>query len=216
MRADRGAVDGASVNAETGAVQLSVIGGGRCSRCVRLRADRAGGRLVPPLVGSTAAANFTDRLPAGRASKASGERLWPSPKTGRWRYGSATWPPDSGEGGGFRRHYARCWRAGAGPAHHRPRIVSGNFGRFLNLPAALGIGLLRLPAARPLWLTWDNGSLEGAALGLALSANSSRIASYLNRLPTSIWPTCRVTLDEFVGASFLPAYQPRLLRADFS
>src|ERR1035441_4536453 len=29
MRADRGAVDGASINAETGAVQLSVIGGGR-------------------------------------------------------------------------------------------------------------------------------------------------------------------------------------------
>src|ERR1019366_1803819 len=68
MRADRGAVDGASINAETGAVQLSVIGGGR------LRGVCGSGliALTDALFRAgwiDRGGQFTDRVPAGRRAE---------------------------------------------------------------------------------------------------------------------------------------------------
>ena len=165
MRADRGAVDGASVNAETGAVQLSVIGGGRvrgvCGSGLIALTDalfRAGW--------IDRGGQFTDRVPTGQRVE------------GKW--GTALALSEDGKVALWERDLASLIRAKAavfagirsllgalGPGPHTidRAIVSGNFGRFLNLPAALGIGLLpSLPLGRYGYV--DNGSLEGAALGL--------------------------------------------------
>lgn len=66
-----------------------------------------------------------------------------------------------------------AWRA-SGERPWERAVVSGNFGRFLNLPAALGIGLLpALPLGRYGYV--GNGSLEGARL--ARAARQSRVLS---------------------------------------
>ena len=165
MRADRGAVDGAAIDAETGALELSVIGGGRVRGRVRIGADRLGRRIIPRRMDRP-------RRPVDRP------RACPSPRGGKMGTGNralggresrpvGTRPgrPDSRQGGGLLRHP----RAGGISRRRRPAIdrviVSGNFGRFLNLPAAVGIGLLPdMPLGRYGYV--DNGSLEGAALGL--------------------------------------------------
>jgi uncharacterized 2Fe-2S/4Fe-4S cluster protein (DUF4445 family) len=215
MRADCGAVDGATVNAETGAVQLSVIGGGR-----------ARGVCGSGLIALTDAlfragwidrgGQFTDRVPAGQRVK------------GKW--GTALALSEDGKVALWERDLASLIRAKAavfagirsllgalGPGPHTidRAIVSGNFGRFLNLPAALGIGLLpSLPLGRYGYV--DNGSLEGAALGLLSREFSAEIAGYLSRVTYVDLADVPGYMDEFVGASFLPHTSPELLRADSS
>ena len=210
MRADRGAVDGASVNAETGEVQLSVIGGGRvrgvCGSGLIALTDalfRAGW--------IDRSGQFTDRLPAGRRVE------------GKW--GAALALSEDGKVALWERDLASLIRAKAavfagirsllgalGPGPHTidRAIVSGNFGRFLNLPAALGIGLLpSLPLGRYGYV--DNGSLEGAALGLLSRQFLAEIAAYLSRVTYVDLADLPGYMDEFVGASFLPHTSPELL-----
>ena len=215
MRADRGAVDGASINAETGAVQLSVIGGGRvrgvCGSGLIALTDalfRAGW--------IDRGGQFTDRVPTGQRVE------------GKW--GTALALSEDGKVALWERDLASLIRAKAavfagirsllgalGPGPHTidRAIVSGNFGRFLNLPAALGIGLLpSLPLGRYGYV--DNGSLEGAALGLLSREFFAEIAAYLSRVTYVDLADVPGYMDEFVGASFLPHTSPELLRADFS
>jgi uncharacterized 2Fe-2S/4Fe-4S cluster protein (DUF4445 family) len=215
MRADRGAVDGASINAETGAVQLSVIGGGRvrgvCGSGLIALTDalfRAGW--------IDRGGQFTDRVPAGRRVE------------GKW--GTALALSEDRKVALWERDLASLIRAKAavfagirsllgalGPGPHTigRAIVSGNFGRFLNLPAALGIGLLpSLPLGRYGYV--DNGSLEGAALGLLSRQFFAEIAGYLSRITYVDLADLPGYMDEFVGASFLPHTSPELLRVDFS
>ncbi|MCX6637826.1 MAG: ASKHA domain-containing protein, partial [Acidobacteria bacterium] len=103
--------------------------------------------------------------------------------------------------------------AGAlGPGAHQVEraIVSGNFGRFLNLPAALGIGLLpSLPLSRYGYV--DNGALEGAALALLSRRFFAEIESYLTKVTYVDLADLPGYMDEFVGASFLPHTSPELL-----
>jgi uncharacterized 2Fe-2S/4Fe-4S cluster protein (DUF4445 family) len=211
MRADRGAVDGASINAETGAVQLSVIGGGRvrgvCGSGLIALTDalfRAGW--------IDRGGQFTDRVPTGRRVE------------GKW--GTALALSEDGKVALWQRDLASLIRAKAavfagirsllgalGPGPHTidRAIVSGNFGRFLNLPAALGIGLLpSLPLGRYGYV--DNGSLEGAALGLLSREFFAEIAGYLSRVTYVDLADVPGYMDEFVGASFLPHTSPELLR----
>jgi uncharacterized 2Fe-2S/4Fe-4S cluster protein (DUF4445 family) len=211
MRADRGAVDGASINAETGAVQLSVIGGGRvrgvCGSGLIALTDalfRAGW--------IDRGGQFTDRLPTGQRVE------------GKW--GTALALSADGKVALWERDLASLIRAKAavfagirsllgalGPGPHTidRAIVSGNFGRFLNLPAALGIGLLpSLPLGRYGYV--DNGSLEGAALGLLSREFFAEIAGYLSRITYVDLADLPGYMDEFVGASFLPHTSPELLR----
>jgi uncharacterized 2Fe-2S/4Fe-4S cluster protein (DUF4445 family) len=213
MRADRGAADGASINAETGAVQLSVIGGGRvrgvCGSGLIALADalfRAGW--------IDRSGQFTDRLPAGRRVE------------GKW--GKALALSEDGKVALWERDLASLIRAkaavfagirsllgalGPGPHTIERAIVSGNFGRFLNLPAALGIGLLpSLPLGHYGYV--DNGSLEGAALGLLSRRFFAEIAGYLGRITYVDLAELPGYMDEFVGASFLPHTSPELLLAN--
>jgi uncharacterized 2Fe-2S/4Fe-4S cluster protein (DUF4445 family) len=211
MRADRGAVDGASVNAETGAVQLSVIGGGRvrgvCGSGLIALTDalfRAGW--------IDRGGQFTRRVPAGQRVE------------GKW--GTALALSEDGKVALWERDLASLIRAKAavfagirsllgalGPGPHTidRAIVSGNFGRFLNLPAALGIGLLpSLPLGRYGYV--DNGSLEGAALALLSRQFFAEIAGYLSRITYVDLADLPGYMDEFVGASFLPHTSPELLQ----
>jgi uncharacterized 2Fe-2S/4Fe-4S cluster protein (DUF4445 family) len=213
MRADRGAVDGASVNAETGAVQLSVIGGGRvrgvCGSGLIALADalfRAGW--------IDRSGQFTARVPAALRVE------------GKW--GTALALSEDGKVALWERDLASLIRAKAavfagirsllgalGPGPHAidRAIVSGNFGRFLNLPAALGIGLLpSLPLGRYGYV--DNGSLEGAALALLSRQFSAETAAYLSRVTYVDLADLPRYMDEFVGASFLPHTSPELLRIE--
>jgi uncharacterized 2Fe-2S/4Fe-4S cluster protein (DUF4445 family) len=211
MRADRGAADGASINAETGAVQLSVIGGGRvrgvCGSGLIALTDalfRAGW--------IDRSGQFTNRLPAGRRVE------------GKW--GTALALSEDGKVALWERDLASLIRAkaavfagirsllgalGPGPHAIERAIVSGNFGRFLNLPAALGIGLLpSLPLGRYGYV--DNGSLEGAALGLLSRQFFAEIAGYLSKITYVDLADLPCYMDEFVGTSFLPHTSPELLR----
>jgi uncharacterized 2Fe-2S/4Fe-4S cluster protein (DUF4445 family) len=211
MRADRGAVDGASVDEENGTLHLSVIGGGRvrgvCGSGLIALADalfRAGwidrrGR-------------FTGRLPAH-------QRI-----DGKW--GTAAALSKDGKIALWERDLASLIRAKAAvfagirslvttlaPGAHpiERAIVSGNFGRFLNLPAALGIGLLpSLPLGRYAYV--DNGSLEGAALGLLSREFFAEIGSYLSRVTYVDLADLPAYMNEFVGASFLPHTSPESLQ----
>ncbi len=210
MRADRGAVDGAWIDADQGTLHVSVIGGGRvrgvCGSGLIALTDalfRAcwidrGGR-------------FTDRLPAG-------QRL-----EGKW--GTALALSEDRKVALWERDLSSLIRAKAavfagirslagalGPGAHpiERAVVSGNFGRFLNLPAALGIGLLpSLPLGRYGYV--DNGSLEGAALALLSQQFLSEIGSYLSRVTYVDLADMPGYMDEFVGASFLPHTSPELL-----
>ncbi len=211
MRADRGAVDGASIDAENGAMDLSVIGGGRvrglCGSGLIALADalfRAGwidrgGRL-------------TGRVPEERRLE------------GKW--GAAIALSADRRVALWERDLASLIRAKAavfagirslvdslgpgGPSIGRA-YVSGNFGRYLNLPAAVGIGLLPdIPPGRYGYI--DNGSLEGAALSLLSRDFFAEIAAYLTRVTYVDLADLAGYMDEFVGASFLPHTSPELLR----
>jgi uncharacterized 2Fe-2S/4Fe-4S cluster protein (DUF4445 family) len=211
MRADRGAVDGAAIDAESGAMELSVIGGGRvrglCGSGLIALADalfRAGwidrgGRL-------------TARVPAERRVE------------GKW--GAALALSTDQRVALWERDLASLIRAKAavfagirslvnslgpgGPGIERA-YVSGNFGRYLNLPAAVGIGLLpEIPLGRYGYI--GNGSLEGAALSLLSREFSGEIGRYLTRVTYVDLADLPGYMDEFVGASFLPHTSPDLLR----
>ena len=210
MRAERGAVDGAAIDAGTGALQLSAIGGGRvrgiCGSGLIALADelfRAGwidrsGRLT-----SRVPARFRAEGKWGPAIALSADgkiALWERDLAGLIRAKAAVFA-------GIR---SLVGSLGAGaPAIDRV-IVSGNFGRFLNLPAALGIGLLPgMPLGRYGYV--DNGSLEGAALGLLSREFFAEMHRYVARITYVDLADLSGYMDEFVAASFLPHTSPESL-----
>jgi uncharacterized 2Fe-2S/4Fe-4S cluster protein (DUF4445 family) len=210
MRADRGAVDGASIDEEAGALRVSVIGGGRvrgvCGSGLIALTDalfRAGW--------ISRSGRWTRRVPAERRVE------------GKW--GTALALSEDRKVALWERDLASLIRAkaavfagirslagalGPGAQGIERAVVSGNFGRFLNLPAALGIGLLpSMPLGRYGYV--DNGSLEGAALGLLSRPFFAEIGSYLSRVTYVDLAELPGYMDEFVGASFLPHTSPELL-----
>jgi uncharacterized 2Fe-2S/4Fe-4S cluster protein (DUF4445 family) len=210
MRADRGAVDGASIDPQKGTLRVSVIGSGRvrgvCGSGLIALTDalfRAGW--------IDRSGRFTDRLPVhqraegqwGRAIALSEDRkvaLWERDLTSLIRAKAAVFAG------------IRSLVGALGPAAHpiQRAVVSGNFGRFLNLPAALSIGLLpSLPLGCYGYV--DNGSLEGAALALLSRPFFAEIGSYLSRVTYVDLAGLPGYMDEFVGASFLPHTSPELL-----
>ncbi|MGA3257402.1 MAG: ASKHA domain-containing protein [Bryobacteraceae bacterium] len=211
MRADRGAVDGAAIDGESGAMELSVIGGGR----VR---GLCGSGLIA-LADALFRAGWIDR--GGRlTARVPGERCM----EGKW--GAAIALSADQRVALWERDLASLIRAKAavfagirslvdslgpgGPSIERA-YVSGNFGRYLNLPAAVGIGLLPdIPLGRYGYI--DNGSLEGAALSLLSREFRDEIAAYLTRVTYVDLADLAGYMDEFVGASFLPHTSPDLLR----
>ena len=211
MRADPGAIDGVRLSPDSGTLEPSVIGGGRAkgvcgSGLIALAhallsvgwIDR-GGRI-------------TDRLPVRYRLQ------------GPW--GVAVALDESRQLGLWERDLASLMRAkaaifagirslttvlGQNSARVDRVIVSGNFGRYLNLPAAIGIGLLpELPFGQYSYV--DNGSLEGAALALLSREFLSEVTRYLGRMTYVDLSELPGYLDEFVGASFLPHTDPALLR----
>jgi uncharacterized 2Fe-2S/4Fe-4S cluster protein (DUF4445 family) len=211
MRADRGAIDGARIDREAETLQVSVIGAGE-----------AHGVCGSGLIALTDAlfragwidrsARFTGRLP----SKYRIEGPW----------GVAAALTDSGKVALWERDLASLVRAkgaifagirsvagvlGEGGGRIERVIVSGNFGRYLNLPAALGIGLLPdLPLGCYSYV--DNGSLEGAALALLSREFLTEVTTYLRRVTYVNLSELPGYMDEFVGACFLPHTSPELLR----
>jgi uncharacterized 2Fe-2S/4Fe-4S cluster protein (DUF4445 family) len=90
-------------------------------------------------------------------------------------------------------------------------VVSGNLGRFLNLSAAIGIGLLPdLPLERYAYL--GNGSLEGAALALLSRSFLDAAHEYLARVTYVDLSELPGYFDEFTSACFLPHTTPERLR----
>ena len=211
MRADRGAVDGAAIDAETGALQLSVIGGGR------VRGVCGSGLIA--LADELFRAGWIDR--AGRLT----DRV-PSQLRAEGKWGSAIALSADGKVALWERDLAGLIRAkaavfsgiralvgslGAGAPPIDRVIVSGNFGRFLNLPAAVGIGLLPdMPLNRYGYV--GNGSLEGAALALVSREFFAEMQSYVSRVTYVDLADLPGYMDEFVAASFLPHTNPEWLR----
>jgi uncharacterized 2Fe-2S/4Fe-4S cluster protein (DUF4445 family) len=211
MRADPGAIDGVRLSPDSGTFEPSVIGGGR-----------AKGVCGSGLIGLAHAllsvgwidrgGRITDSLPARYRLE------------GPW--GVAVALDESRQLGLWERDLASLVRAkaaifagirslttvlGQNAARVDRVIVSGNFGRYLNLPAAIGIGLLpELPFGHYSYV--DNGSLEGAALALLSREFLSEVTSYLGRITYVDLSELPGYLDEFVGASFLPHTDPALLR----
>jgi uncharacterized 2Fe-2S/4Fe-4S cluster protein (DUF4445 family) len=211
MRADRGAIDGAGVDPVRGSLDVSVIGGGR-ARGV------CGSGLIALTQAMFAAGwldrsgRFTDRLPERH-------RL-----TGQWGVAAALssdgavalWERDvaslvRAKGAIFAGIRSLATVLGEGARLIDEVIVSGNFGRYLNLPAALGIGLLPdLPLGRYRYI--DNGALEGAALALLSRQFMSDLHAYLDRITYVDLSECPGYMDEFVGACFLPHTDPASLK----
>jgi len=201
MRADRGAVDGASIDEEKGTLRVSIIGGGRvrgvCGSGLIALSDalyRAGW--------IDRSGRFTSRLPAHQRVE------------GKWGLGMAI--SEDSKIALWERDIASLIRAkaavfagirslletlGGGVNLIERAIVSGNFGRFLNLPAAVGIGLLPgLQLGRYGYV--DNGSLEGAALGLLSREFFLKSAPISARSPMWIWASCP---DTWMSLSALPS-----------
>ena len=210
MRAEGGAVDGASIDQEKGTLQVSVIGGG----------------LVRGVCGSGLIALTEALFRAGwldRSGRWTGRLPRHQRVEGQWGTGIALsqdrkvalWERDlasliRAKAAVFAGIRSLVGALGPGALPVERAVVSGNFGRFLNLPAALGIGLLpSLPLGRYGYV--DNGSLEGAALGLLSRPFFAEIASYLRRVTYVDLAEAPGYMDEFVGASFLPHTSPELL-----
>jgi uncharacterized 2Fe-2S/4Fe-4S cluster protein (DUF4445 family) len=211
MRADAGAIDGARIDIDRDALELSVIGGG-------IPRGVCGSGLIALTEALWRAGwidrggRVTSRLPArhrvrrtwgtGIALTADGSvALWERDLSSLLRAKGAIFA-------GIRMLHAALGE-GAGPVERV--IVSGNFGRFLNLPGAVGIGLLPdLPPGRFSYV--HNGSLEGAALALLSRAFVEEIAAYLARITYINLSELPGYMDEFVGACFLPHTSPELLR----
>jgi uncharacterized 2Fe-2S/4Fe-4S cluster protein (DUF4445 family) len=209
MRADSGAIDGGVVDTDRGTIDLSVIGAaaprGICgSGLITLTEElwRAGwidriGRV-------------TDKLPAAlRAEGTWGTGVALSSDVTLWERDLASLVRAKGAiFGGVRSLYAALG-AGAGPVERV--IVSGNFGRFLNLPAAVGIGLLPdMPPGRFGYV--HNGSLEGAALALLSREFRDELQKYVERITYVDLSEVPGYMDEFVGACFLPHTSTEMLR----
>ncbi len=210
MRADRGAIDGARIDPETNRLELSVIGGGR-ARGV------CGSGLIA-LTHALYCAGWIDRH--ARVAEKLPTRFR---ATGRW--GAAVALTSNGSVALWERDLASLLRAkgaifagiralvgalGDGTRIERV-VVSGNFGRYLNLPAAIGIGLLPdLPAGRYSYV--DNGALEGAALALLSRAFVSEVHEYLSRITYVTLSDLPSYMDDFVAACFLPHTDPQALR----
>lgn len=210
MRADRGAVDGARIDEETGSLLLSVIGTGR------VRGVCGSGLIA--LTDALFRAGWIDR--SGRFS----DRM-PVPQRVEGQWGTAVALSSDGKVALWERDLASLIRAkaaifagirsllgslGPGAAPIERAVVSGNFGRFLNLPAALGIGLLPdMPLSRYGYV--DNGALEGAALALLSREFLSEMNAYLNRITYVDLADVPGYMDDFVGASFLPHTNPERL-----
>jgi uncharacterized 2Fe-2S/4Fe-4S cluster protein (DUF4445 family) len=211
MRADVGAVDGARVDLERGTVELSVIGGGAvrgicgsglialCETLWRAGWIDRGGRI-------------TERLP----ERYRVEGTWGDGVRLSDDGGVALWERDLGslmraKGAIFAGIRSLYGALGEGAGAVERVVVSGNFGRFLNLPAAVGIGLLPdLPPGRFGYV--QNGSLEGAALGLLSREFWAEIGDYLARVTYVDLSDLSGYMDEFVGACFLPHTSVERLR----
>jgi len=211
MRADAGAVDGARIDIDRDALELSVIGGGVprgvCGSGLIALAEalwRAGW--------IDRAGRVTDRLPARhrvRGTWGTGIALSADGSVALWERDLASLVRAKGAIFAGIRTLHTALGEGAGPVERV--IVSGNFGRFLKLPAAVGIGLLPdLPPGRFSYV--HNGSLEGAALALLSRAFTEEIADYLARITYINLSELPGYMDEFVGACFLPHTSPELLR----
>jgi len=211
MRADAGAIDGARIDIDRAALELSVIGNsaprGVCGSGLIALAEalwRAGWIDRSGCV--------TNRLPAAlrvRGIWGTGIALSADGSVALWERDLASLVRAKGAiFAGIRTLHAALGE-GAGPVERV--IVSGNFGRFLKLPAAVGIGLLPdLPLGRFSYV--HNGSLEGAALALLSRAFVEEIADYLARITYINLSELPGYMDEFVGACFLPHTSPELLR----
>ncbi len=211
MRADRGAIDGARVDDQSDRLEVSVVGGGR-PRGI------CGSGLIALTHALFSAgwidrsARITPRLPLARRME------------GAW--GGAVRLTEGGDVALFERDLASLVRAKAAIfagirslasvlGSDRGRVdrvvVSGNFGRYLNLPAAFGIGLL--PDLPPACYSYvNNGALEGAALMLLSREFGDVLRAYLARITYVDLADLPGYTDEFVGACFLPHTSPDLLR----
>jgi uncharacterized 2Fe-2S/4Fe-4S cluster protein (DUF4445 family) len=211
MRADAGAIDGARIDIDRDALELSVIGGGVprgiCGSGLIALAEalwRAGW--------IDRAGRVTDRLPARhrvRGAWGTGIALWADGSVALWERDLASLLRAKGAiFAGIRTLHAALGE-GAGPVERV--IVSGNFGRFLKLPGAVGIGLLPdLPPGRFSYVR--NGSLEGGALALLSREFREEIEAYLARITYINLSELPGYMHEFVGACFLPHTSPELLR----
>jgi uncharacterized 2Fe-2S/4Fe-4S cluster protein (DUF4445 family) len=210
MRADRGAIDGARIDAEKGTVELSVIGGGQPR-------GLCGSGLIA-LADELFRAGWIDR--GGRFTAS-----LPSPLRAAGRWGTALALTANGKVELWERDIESLIRAkaavfagirtlvgslGAEAPPPERVVVSGNFGRFLNLPAAQGIGLL--PTLAPGRFGYvANGALEGAALALLSREFVAEVEQYLRRITYVDLADLPGYMDEFVGASFLPHTSPEML-----
>jgi uncharacterized 2Fe-2S/4Fe-4S cluster protein (DUF4445 family) len=210
MRADRGAIDGARIDEPSGRLDLSVIG------CGRARGICGSGLIA--LAHALFTAGWIDRGARITARVPRDHRI-----EGAW--GGAVRLTAGGEVALWERDLASLVRAkaaifagirtlAAALGEGRPVdrvIVSGNFGRYLNLPAAVGIGLL--PEMDPTCYGYiDNGALEGAALMLLSRGFASVLREYLARVTYVDLADLAGYMDEFVAASFLPHTSPETLR----
>jgi uncharacterized 2Fe-2S/4Fe-4S cluster protein (DUF4445 family) len=211
MRADRGAVDGARIDPERGELELSVIGGGKprglCGSGLISLAD-----VLFRCRWIDRGGKFTERLPDHRRR----EDRWGPALVLSADTGAALWERDlasliRAKAAVFSGIRTLLRSLGIGAASLQRIVVSGNFGRFLNLPAAVGIGLLPdLPLERYSYV--ENGSLEGAALMLLSREFQEDLREYLRRVTYVDLSQFPGYMDEFVGASFLPHTDPSVLR----
>jgi len=211
MRADNGAVNGARIDAGKGELTLSVIGGGTIrgicgSGLITLAAEMFRAGWIDK------SARFTEEMPASYRVKG--------------KMGTALSLSDDGKVALWERDLASLIRAKAAifagirtllgalgeDALRIDRImVSGNFGRFLNLPAATGIGLLPdFPPDRYHYI--DNGALEGAALAMLSRDFLAESEAYLKKITYIDLADLPGYMDEFTAASFLPHTDPGRLR----
>jgi len=223
MRADRGAVDGACVDEGKGVLKLSVIGGQRTagvSPAIHpLRPRGLCGSGLIALADTLFHAGwidrggrFTDRLPAQQRVEGTwgvGVRLSQDGKVALWERDLASLI--RAKAAVFAGIRSLLTSLGPGSPRVQEVVVSGNFGRFLNLPAALGIGLLPSMPLRA-YRYVDNGSLEGAALALLSKEFFAEIGAYLGRITYVDLADLPGYMDEFVGASFLPHTHPEMLQ----
>jgi uncharacterized 2Fe-2S/4Fe-4S cluster protein (DUF4445 family) len=214
MRADAGAIDGARVDGST--LHVSVIGDGEPHGV-------CGSGLIA-LVHALWRAGWIDRVGAITARLPEALHV-----AGQWGRGIALAPAPSPQAPSpvvlWERDIASLVRAkgaifsgirtlhrslGEGAGRPARVVVSGNFGRFLKLPAAVGIGLL--PDLPPgCFASIANGSLEGAALALLSRAFRDEVTAYLRRLTYVDLSELPGYMDEFVAACFLPHTTPAAL-----